>query len=138
MAELERGARLVVTDCTLVDENDQVLEESYFKIHPPRKTFFGNLYKNSFMGCCMAFRRSLLKKALPFPEGIPMHDSWIGGLALLCREPVVFIDEKLVRYRRHSKVASTTGEKSPAALQKQIKDRLILAAGWVRRYYGLA
>ena len=28
----------------------------------------------------MAFSRELLEVALPFPKGIPMHDSWLGIL----------------------------------------------------------
>jgi hypothetical protein len=86
----------------------------------------------------MAFRRSLLKAALPFPDGIPMHDSWIGGLALVSREPVIFLNEKLVRYRRHSKVASSTTAKSTLSLKRQILGRARLAGGWILRFYGIS
>ena len=37
-----------------------------------------NILKNSYIGCCMAFRKELRKYILPFPENIPMHDQWIG------------------------------------------------------------
>ena len=37
-----------------------------------------NVYRNTYVGCHMAFRRELLAVALPFPPAIPMHDMWLG------------------------------------------------------------
>lgn len=37
-----------------------------------------NVYRNTYVGCHMAFRRSLLDVAIPFPSAIPMHDMWLG------------------------------------------------------------
>lgn len=59
-----------------------------------------NLVKNGFTGCCMALTRPLLDHVLPFPEGIPMHDQWLG-LQALRRGTVIYLDKPLLLYRRH-------------------------------------
>lgn len=65
-------------------------------------TVFKNLVKNSFMGCCMAFKRELLNYAMPFPdkELIHIHDWWLGLLAIKYGK-VAFISECLIDYRIH-------------------------------------
>ncbi|MBR5413789.1 MAG: glycosyltransferase family 2 protein [Fibrobacter sp.] len=83
-----------------------------------------NWWKNSFTGCCMAFRRSILNKALPFPKNLPMHDQWLG-LAAEKNFKVKSIDEPLVEYRQHSSNATHIGN-SPAGVLQKIKWRLNL------------
>lgn len=83
-----------------------------------------NWWKNSFTGCCMAFRRSILDKALPFPKNLPMHDQWLGLVAEK-NFKVKSIDEPLVEYRQHSTNATHIGN-SPAGVFKKIKWRLNL------------
>ena len=96
---------LVIHDAKVVNENLDVLENSFFCIRKSRKGIFKNLMKNSYIGCCMAFRRRSLKSVLPFPRRIPMHDQWIG-ICCECMGKVDFIPEKLILYRRHSGNAS--------------------------------
>ena len=83
-----------------------------------------NWWKNSFTGCCMAFRRSILDKALPFPKNLPMHDQWLGLVAEK-NFKVKSIDEPLVEYRQHSSNATHIGN-SPAGVLQKIKWRLNL------------
>ena len=83
-----------------------------------------NWWKNTFTGCCMAFRRSILDKALPFPKNLPMHDQWLGLVAEK-NFKVKFIDEPLVEYRQHSTNATHIGN-SPAGVFQKIKWRLDL------------
>lgn len=83
-----------------------------------------NWWKNSFTGCCMAFRRNVLDKALPFPKNLPMHDQWLGIVAEKFFK-VKFIDEPLVEYRQHSTNATHIGN-SPAGVFQKIKWRLDL------------
>jgi hypothetical protein len=85
-----------------------------------------NFIRNSYLGCCMGFRRELLTKALPFPKRIGMHDIWLGLVAALWYK-TIFIPEKLVLYRRHGKNASTTSDKSKLGLWQQLQLRLTLA-----------
>lgn len=94
-------------------------------IRPYKSGVVGNWWKNSFTGCCMAFRRNVLEKALPFPENLPMHDQWLGLVAEK-NFKVELIDEPLIEYRQHSSNA-THIEKSPAGILQKIKWRLDLA-----------
>lgn len=65
-------------------------------------TVFKNWLKNSFIGCCMAFKRELLQVALPFPDDklIHMHDWWLGLVALKTGR-VYFEKRCLIKYRIH-------------------------------------
>ena len=83
-----------------------------------------NWWKNTFTGCCMAFRRNILEKALPFPKNLPMHDQWLGLVAEK-NFKVKSIDEPLVEYRQHHANATHIGN-SPAGVFQKIKWRLDL------------
>ena len=89
-----------------------------------RSGVVANWWKNSFTGCCMAFRRKVLDKALPFPKNLPMHDQWLGVVAEKYFK-VSYVDEPLVDYRQHSSNA-THIEKSPAGVLQKIKWRVDL------------
>jgi glycosyltransferase involved in cell wall biosynthesis len=69
---------LVVSDCSIIDLNDNIIQDSFFKLRNSGKGILKNIKKNSYMGCCMAFNRFVLEKALPLPKKMPMHDWWIG------------------------------------------------------------
>ena len=89
-----------------------------------RSGVVANWWKNSFTGCCMAFRRKVLDKALPFPKNLPMHDQWLGVVAEKYFK-VSYVNEPLVEYRQHSSNA-THIEKSPAGVLQKIKWRVDL------------
>lgn len=91
---------LVVHDAKVVNEYLEVKEASFFSIRNSRPGILKNIINNSYIGCCMAFRRKCLKRILPFPKDIPMHDQWIG---VCCKSmgTVDFLPEKLLLYRRH-------------------------------------
>ena len=92
---------LVITDCVVVDSQLNILYPSFFALRGSRKGFIHNLYKNGYMGCCMAFKRELLSYALPMPANVAMHDMWLGLLAEFKGE-VSFLPKQLLLYRRHS------------------------------------
>lgn len=94
---------VVLSDLTVVDATLQVVYPSYFDYRQVRAGFFKNILKNSFIGAGMAIRRSLLTRALPFPKDIPMHDMWLGLVAM---QHVYLLEEPLVLYRRHEQNAS--------------------------------
>jgi glycosyltransferase involved in cell wall biosynthesis len=106
---------LVISDCLITDFSLNLKNESFFKLNNSRSGLIRNILKNSYMGCCMAFNRNVLNKALPFPKDIPMHDYWIGLVGEL-NFKVRFIPEALVVHRRHSANASTTGSLSKQKL----------------------
>lgn len=115
---------LVLTDCEVVDQSGNVLYPSFFEVRNSRQGFWFNIYRNSYMGCCMAFRRDILSYILPFPTQIHMHDWWIGLLVEL-KGRVVFYNEPMIRYVRHGKNASPTGEVGYSFL-RQLANRLFL------------
>ncbi len=113
---------LVVSDCTVVNQNLDVIFESFFKQRSSRKGLLKNLYKNSYLGCCMAFRRKVLEYVLPFPKHIAMHDIWIGLMVEL-HGTAFFLKKPLMLYRRHGHNASPSSEKSSYSLFYQMKYR---------------
>lgn len=116
---------LVLSDCILIDENKKVIHQSFFSLNNSRLGIMRNLYKNSYMGCCMAFRRELLDTALPIPGNVPMHDVWLGLLAEF-KGSVCFLDKPLILYRRHEK--NTALLKSGFSFIKKAKMRIIIFA----------
>lgn len=116
---------LVVTDCVVVDGNLRVLSPSFFDLRHSGAGVFKNIWRNTYLGCCMAFRRDLLSISLPIPASMPMHDMWLGLLAQ-ANGGVFFIDEKLSLYRRHQFAVSPTAGVSDLSMIKQVKIRLVL------------
>ncbi len=132
VTQLLQTAELVVTDCTLIDEEGRQFAPSFFLLHGSRSGFLANLIKNSYLGCCMAFRRSFLKKALPIPTSVPMHDIWFGMLAEWYGTSV-FCPEPLMAYRRHNASASTTGAPSSYTIREKILFRYNLLFCLIQR-----
>lgn len=116
---------LVLSDCSVVDKNLNIINNSYFSILHSGPGFLKNLYKTTYLGCCMAFKAHLLKRTLPFPPNIIMHDIWIAMYADLCGK-TIFINDKLIKYRRHGENASTSSSKSYNSILFKIKYRLYL------------
>lgn len=127
---------LVVSDCRVVDKNLNELHASFFKLRNSGGGFWRNVYKNSYLGCCMAFRKDLLVYALPMPEHVPMHDMWLGLLAN-CVGKVKFLPEALMLYRRHDKNASPTAQKSNFSLYRQLGYRIRLSLLLLKRLISL-
>lgn len=111
----------MIHDAKIVDENLSVIEPSFFKAHGTKTGYMNNLVRNSMIGCCMAVRKCVVDASLPFPE-IPMHDQFLGLQAYRMGE-VLFKDEALVLYRRHSSNASSM---THAPLKQQISWRMQL------------
>ena len=59
-----------------------------------------NLLKNSYVGCCMAFRSRIREVILPIPGEMYMHDYWIGTAGEKLGGTGI-LKECLLRYRRH-------------------------------------
>lgn len=92
---------LIQHDAIVVDENDNVLFESFAAHRKVKTGIIKNLIKNSYHGCCIAFRKELKNEILPIPDNIYLHDEWIGLVAEL-NGKTYFLNEKLIKYRRHS------------------------------------
>jgi len=133
MCEALQKNDLVVCDAEIIDAENVLLHASFYEIRNSGTGFVKNLMKNTYLGCCMAFRKEILTYILPFPKNIAMHDIWIG----LCVELMgnsFFIQQKLVQYRSHSKSATSTAiNKSNMSFYNQIRYRLYFLLNAVKR-----
>jgi len=98
------GADLVYTDLRVVDEGLRELALSLWRLSNilpvTGRAVVPLILKNSVTGCTVVGRTSMLRKALPFPPGIPMHDWWLG-LVAACGNGVAPLPEATVLYRQH-------------------------------------
>ena len=97
---------LIQHDAIVVDEKDKVIYESFAEHRKVKTGVIKNLIKNSYHGCCIAFRKELIKEILPIPDNVYLHDEWIGIVAEL-NGKTYFLNEKLIKYRRHSENTSS-------------------------------
>lgn len=126
----EGSVSLVVHDATVFEEDrNQPVMESFFQFRKSGPGVFKNVIKNSYIGCCMAFRRELLKIALPIPWDIEMHDQWLGVVNDYYFLPSCFLKEPLLYYRRHGENNSGMTHYGPA---RMIRNRVV----FVRRFMG--
>ena len=141
MAPHLQNCDLVVSNCDFIDAVGKPMGESFFENFHSGPGLLKNFVKNTFLGNCMAFRRSVLDRALPFPEELHRatryliyQDVWLGLLAnALFR--VKFIPEKLSGFRRHAGNASPTemSVKSPQPLSRKLRGRALLAIALLKR-----
>lgn len=140
MIEYLKKYDLVCSDAIMINEAGESLNKSFFEIISPKKTFFGNVMRNSFLGCCMAFNKNVLEVALPFPKNNKTlgltngHDWWLGLVGLLFFK-TKHIPEKLTFYRRHGKNDSTTSEKSKNSFYVKILLRINIIKQIVRLFF---
>lgn len=123
---------LVLHDCSIINQNNQIINDSYYELNKSKSGIFRNIINSSYLGCCMAFRRELLDFVLPFPSKPVPHDIWFGLIAEW-KNKVVFSDKKLLYYRRHSSNQSTSGENSNFSIKMRIYYRIILVFAFLKR-----
>jgi glycosyltransferase involved in cell wall biosynthesis len=95
---------LVASDAILIDEQGKKIGDSFYAQRGKfRSGLWSNVLIGKFHGCTMAFRSTLLRRALPFPSANQVHhDTWIGCVNALIGGKTRYIAEPLVAYRRHS------------------------------------
>lgn len=99
--ESDRKITCVIHDCDVVnDDMSSVIYDSFFEYRKCKNGIIYNIYKNRYLGCCMAFTKEMKKFILPIPNNIEMHDQWIG---VICDKygKSYFLPKKLFHYRRH-------------------------------------
>lgn len=115
----------VVSDCYITDSELNIKSNTRFYAG---SGFTKNRWKALFsptpyQGSCVAFRRRILDKALPFPKGIQSHDRWIGYVASFFYSYIILPDS-LILYRRHEKNSSTATQSSGNGFVHKVKIRL--------------
>lgn len=126
-------ATLVIHDCKIINSDDSIIEPSFFALRNSGPGFIHNIIKNSFIGCCMAFKRELLNYALPFPNDIPYHDQWLGLVNNMVGKNV-FLNKKLFSYRRHEDNVSPEHHSS---ITNMVKMRFIFVKELTKRYLAI-
>lgn len=125
----ETQCTCVVHDAQVIDEKQQVVIPSFFAHRNAKSGIIHNLIKNSYIGCCMAFRCELLNKILPIPKHLNMHDQWIGLISEKFGKSV-FLPKVLFSYRRHGE--NVSGMKH-YPLGKMIRVRFEMVLALMRR-----
>lgn len=97
---------LVLSDCSFVDANLDILVQSKFQFEGVKIGFLHNLYRCGYLGSSMAFRRNLLEFILPFPQNVP-HDMWLGFIGNSVGR-FNLLREQTMLYRRHDQNVSST------------------------------
>lgn len=106
---LNPAVTLVASDALVIDESGNVVANSFFELRGHfAPGILHNLLKNKYLGCTLAFRKSMLKHFLPIPKDVPMHDIWFGLINDLYGK-TYYVDQPLIAYRRHG------GNVSPSA-----------------------
>ena len=117
----DTNCNLILHNANIVDENLVKSGNTFFEFRNSKSGIIRNIYKNSYIGCCMAFKGELKEHILPIPNNIEMHDQWIGILAEKYGK-VIFLNKCLIDYRRHGDNVSNMHH---YPLKKMIKNRLI-------------
>ena len=112
---------LVVHNACIVDKDLKSINLDSFGWRKSKAGVVKNVIKNSYIGCCMAFKREVLKYILPIPDTIEMHDQWIGIINEKKCGKSLFIRDKLIKYRRHENNSSNM---SHHPISVMIKNRL--------------
>ena len=120
---------LVVSDATVTDEALNVVYPSFFKHFGCGKGILKNIARSTYFGACMAFKREILDRALPFPDDREIgHDLWLGLVAEMTGR-VLFLPEPLILYRRHGGAftnISTALNRSSRTLYQKLRGRCIM------------
>lgn len=120
----ENDCVLIRHDAVVIDAEGAVLQPSYYAYRKIYAGIFRNWVRNTYQGCCMAFKAELKTKILPMPEIDSYHDWWIGLTAEKIGK-TAYVSEKLIEYRRHGSNESPYDKHQP--LFKMIKKRIRMA-----------
>ena len=125
----ENDCSLVIHDAIVVNENLKKINDSFFSLRNSRSGILKNIYKNSYIGCCIAFKSTMKKYILPIPNNIEMHDQWIGILNDKYGKSI-FLKDKLITYRRHT---ANVSKMKHYPFFKMIKNRLVFIKEFLKR-----
>ena len=133
LAQLQ-DAHLAIHDCTVVDSHMRnVIHPSCFSYIGIHQGVWRNWAKATYLGCCMAMRREVVQRALPFPSTMVGHDLWLGMIADRYFTTKL-VRKSLLRYRKHTNSKTTSGGKSKNTLWFKIHYRLTILTQIAKMY----
>ncbi len=128
----QQKASVVIHDARVFagEKESGIQMESFFAFRNAGAGVVKNMIKNSYIGCCMAFRRELLSMILPIPAQIEMHDQWIGVLGDYYAGKSYFLREALLLYRRHG---ANNSAMDHYGVLRMVRNRVVFLCCFVRR-----
>lgn len=125
---------VLVHDAIVVDGNYKIIHQSLFQYRNSSPGLVKNFLSNTYIGCCMAFRKDILKFVLPIPsqQGI-YHDFWIGMLAEAFGLETKFLDSQLISFVRHGNNNSSLKKREISII---LYERLLLIILILKRVLG--
>lgn len=126
----EPDVMIVLSDAQIIDGRGTIVEQSFMATRGGfRGDVLQTLVKNCYLGCAMAFRRSVLAVALPIPALVPMHDMWFGVIGRALGK-THYLSKPYLQYRRHG--ANVSPERRQGMLQ-MIRWRVALSWAFLGR-----
>lgn len=123
---------LVIHDAKVIqaENREKIIMPSFMEFRSAKAGVWKNLLKNSYIGCCMAFKAEFKETVLPIPQDIEMHDQWIGILNDWCNKDSCFLREPLILYRRHGHNNSAM---THYGIGKMIRNRVVFCIRFLQR-----
>ncbi|WP_458729707.1 glycosyltransferase family 2 protein [Pseudomonas brenneri] len=118
--EVKGKPLLVFSDIEVVDKDLKSVHQSYYAYSKKISNNLGVqdfVISNHIPGCAMLINKTLAEKAMPFPEGIRMHDWWLAAVAHAIGH-VVYVDTPLIKYRQHA--GNAVGAPSTKKMQSRL------------------
>jgi glycosyltransferase involved in cell wall biosynthesis len=131
----DEGYQVVAHDAIVTDAALNPYPKTYYQVKGHIfRNLAGNLIRFSFLGCCLAVRKEVLRRALPFPPDhlLCTHDNWL----FLCASSIgraKVLDQPLIYYRRHAGNTSQGGHNEHKPWTFRIHYRLYLIWHLLRR-----
>lgn len=86
---------------SIIDQNGDLQIYKYLVDYDVTPWKLRLLLKTPYRGCCVAMKRRVLEAAFPPPKVVFLHDFWICCNAILRGYRFHYIDQPLIKYRRH-------------------------------------
>lgn len=133
MEEFDKGIECVLHNNQVVDNDMNVLMESQFNWSKPSKNVLKLFTKPFYQGASMAFTKRVKDLSIPFPNNYPVgHDLWIACCEWANGKKISFVEQPLLRYRRHANNVSFCTEKSTNSLYFKVSYRFNIVINYAK------
>lgn len=119
--EKHQNIDVIYHNAVIINENDTVVNDDFFKAFNQKNSFIRIFSKASFYGAMMCFRNSFIKKYYEYIVKTGLcWDITLGVIGYKLKK-LVFLDKKLIQYRRWQNNISV---KKKRKITEKIKNRL--------------